>query len=141
MTNERRERAKAITRALVAVAMVAMGVLHFTAAGTFVQIMPPFLPAPLVLVWVSGVFEILGGVGILVPRTRALAGWGLVLLYLAVFPANLYMAIEPIAVNGVVPERWLVWARLPLQPAFMWVAWWCTRPPRAASATGAAEAA
>ncbi len=86
MTDARREQARAITRALLAAAMVTMGVLHFTAAGTFVQIMPSFLPAPLVLVWVSGVFEILGGLGILVPRTRALAGWGLVLLYLAVFP-------------------------------------------------------
>ena len=70
------------------------------------------------------------GLGVLIPRTRAWAGIGLVLLYIAVFPANVYMAIEPVAVDGVVPERWLVWARLPFQPVFMWVAWWCTRPPK-----------
>lgn len=119
-----------MTRGIVALAMVSVGVMHFTQAEWFAQIVPPFLPAPVWLVWISGVFEILGGVGVLVPRVRALAGWGLVLLYLAVFPANIYMAVEPVAVNGVVPERWLVWARLPLQPVFMWVAWWCTRPPR-----------
>ena len=119
-----------MTRGIVALAMVSAGVMHFTQAEWFAQIVPPFLPAPVWLVWISGVFEILGGVGVLVPRVRALAGWGLVLLYLAVFPANIYMAVEPVAVNGVVPERWLVWARLPLQPVFMWVAWWCTRPPR-----------
>ncbi len=119
-----------MTRGIVALAMVSVGVMHFTQAEWFAQIVPPFLPAPVWLVWISGVFEILGGIGVLVPRVRALAGWGLVLLYLAVFPANIYMAVAPVAVNGVVPERWLVWARLPLQPVFMWVAWWCTRPPR-----------
>ncbi len=119
-----------MTRGIVALAMVSVGVMHFTQAEWFAQIVPPFLPAHVWLVWISGVFEILGGIGVLVPRVRALAGWGLVLLYLAVFPANIYMAVEPVAVNGVVPERWLVWARLPFQPVFMWVAWWCTRPPR-----------
>lgn len=133
MTSERRERARRVTRGAVAVAMTTMGALHFVRAEAFVQIMPPFLPAPLWLVWISGVFEILGGVGVLVPRVRALAGWGLVLLYLAVFPANVYMALEPVAIDGVVPDRWVVWARLPLQPLFMWVAWWCTRPPEKAA--------
>ena len=136
MTESRRERLKRIVRGVVAIAMVGVGVLHFTRAHWFAQIVPPFLPAPVWLVWISGVFEILGGVGVLIPRTRAWAGIGLVLLYLAVFPANIYMAIEPIAVDGVVPERWLVWARLPFQPLFMWIAWWCTRSP-----TGAAETA
>jgi uncharacterized membrane protein len=137
MDDTRRERARRVVRSLVAVAMVSVGVLHFTQAETFAQIVPPFLPAPVWLVWISGVFEILGGLGVLIPRTRALAGWGLVLLYVAVFPANVYMAIEPIAVNGVVPERWLVWARLPFQPLFMWVAWWCTRAPKPANAANA----
>ena len=122
-----------MTRALVAVAMTSVGVLHFTQAETFAQIVPPFFPAPVWLVWISGVFEILGGLGVLVPRTRSAAGIGLVLLYVAVFPANIYMAVEPIAVNGVVPDRWLVWARLPFQPLFMWIAWWCTRPSLRAS--------
>jgi uncharacterized membrane protein len=130
MSDETRERAKRVTRGFVALAMTTMGVLHFARADAFVQIMPPIFPAPLALVWISGVFEILGGVGVLVPRTRALAGWGLVLLYVAVFPANIYMALEPVAIDGAVPDRWLVWARLPLQPVFMWVAWWCTRPRR-----------
>lgn len=122
-----RERAKAVTRVVLAVAMVAVGITHFTNTHWFEQIVPPFLPQPRLLVWISGVFEILGGVGVLVPQTRKLAGVGLVLLYVAVFPANIYMAIEPVAVDGVLPDRWLVWARLPFQFLFMWLAWWSTR--------------
>jgi uncharacterized membrane protein len=129
VTERRRERVRTIVRALLATVMVTMGVLHFVRADDFAHVIPPMFPAPYWLVWISGVFEILGGVGILIPRTRALAGWGLVLLYVAVFPANIYMALEPIAVGGSVPERWVMWARLPFQPLLMWLAWWCTRPP------------
>jgi uncharacterized membrane protein len=125
----RTERAKSVTRVVVALAMVGVGVTHFTNTHWFEQIVPPFLPNPRLLVQLSGVFEMLGGLGVLVPPTRKLAGIGLVLLYVAVFPANIYMAIEPVAVDGVVPDRWLVWARLPFQFLFMWLAWWCTRPP------------
>jgi uncharacterized membrane protein len=154
VTNERRERAKSVVRVLLGIVMVTMGVLHFARADDFAHVIPPMFPAPYWLVWISGVFEILGGIGILIPagvlargeptqsgrarfadhsrrvlRTRSLAGWGLVLLYVAVFPANVYMAIEPIEVAGSVPDRWVMYARLPFQPLLMWIAWWCTRPP------------
>lgn len=131
MTEQRRERTKTVLRMILAAAMITMGVLHFAASDAFVEVMPPYLPAPLLLVWVSGFFEILGGAGVLVPRTRALAGLGLVLLYLAVFPANVHMAIEEVPLNGSVPERWVMWARLPFQALFIVWAWWSTRPPRA----------
>ncbi len=119
-------------RAILAIGMITMGVLHFVRADAFVAVMPPYLPAPLMLVWISGVCEILGGAGVLVPRTRALAGLGLVLLYLAVFPANVHMALEEVPVDGAVPPRWAMWARLPFQALFIAWAWWCTRPPRPA---------
>ena len=71
---------------------VVVGVLHFTHEAFFVRMMPEFLPWPVALVWVSGVFEILGGLGLLIPRTRRLASWGILALLVAVFPANLHYA-------------------------------------------------
>jgi uncharacterized membrane protein len=71
--------------ALLALLMTTMGVLHFVAPTPFVQIIPPQLPEPLLLVYVSGLFEIAGGIGVLLPKTRRAAAWGLILLYLAVF--------------------------------------------------------
>ncbi len=99
--------------------MIGIGVVHFVVPGPFVSIVPAALPAPYVLVLVSGFFEILGGVGLLVPRARRAASYGLVLLYLAVFPANINMALHPDLGRGI-PE-WSLWARLPLQ--FVLIAW------------------
>ena len=77
------------------------GVSHFTNTEFFVAIMPPYLPAHLELVYLSGVFEVLGGLGILVPKTRRLAGFGLIALLVAVYPANIHMALNP---EQFVPE-------------------------------------
>jgi len=88
--------------------------------------MPPYLPAHLALVYVSGVFEILGGIGVLVPRVRSMAGWGLVALLVAVFPANLHMAMHPELFPGF--SSGALYARLPFQLFFLWWAWWATRP-------------
>ena len=71
---------------------VVAGVLHFLAPAAYVQIVPPVLPAPLVLVYLSGLAEVAVGIGLLYPPTRQLAAWGTILLLLAVFPANVYMA-------------------------------------------------
>ena len=119
--------AKSAARAVLAMFMIAIGAVHFVAPVGFVQIVPKALPAPLLLVYVSGVFEVLGGVGILVPRTRRLAGCGLIALYVAVFPANINMAmnhIEPVGTH--IPEA-VYWLRLPLQLVLIAWAWWCTR--------------
>jgi uncharacterized membrane protein len=75
--------------------MVGVGLLHFLRPEAFVRIVPDYLPAPGALVMVSGVFEILGGVGILLAKVRRLASYGLVALYLAVFPANVNMVVHP----------------------------------------------
>jgi uncharacterized membrane protein len=123
-----------VLRAVLAVAMVVVGVLHFATPEPFVRIVPAWLPAPLALVLVSGAFEILGGVGLLVPRTRNLAGLGLVALYVAVFPANVNMAVNHVALDPAsrIPSVAL-WARLPLQAVLIAWALWARRdgaPPK-----------
>ncbi len=100
------------------------GINHFLMPEVYLHIMPPFLPAPLTLVYISGVFEILGGLGVLLPKTRSLSGWGLVLLLIAVFPANIYMLIEKVYLPGMPQEEWLLWGRLPLQGVLIAWVWW-----------------
>ena len=110
---------------LLALLFVAAGVWHFVRPGTYLRIMPPALPAPLLLVYVSGVAEIAGGLGLLLPATRRWAGWGLVALLVAVFPANVYMALihEQLGIPG-----WVAWGRLPLQLPLLWWVWRAARP-------------
>lgn len=96
------------------------GALHFANPHAYETIVPPFLPAHRALVLVSGVFEMLGGIGVMLPRTRTFAGWGLIALLLAVFPANLYMALAAREFSALAPA-WALYARLPLQ--FVLIAW------------------
>ena len=111
----------------LALSMIAIGILHFVRPKLFVRIVPRYLPAPLALVYISGFFEIAGGVGLLVPGTRVVAAWGLIALYIAVFPANIYMLTENISFNPRKPTpRWALWARLPFQFLFMAWAYWFT---------------
>jgi uncharacterized membrane protein len=117
-------RARRPLRVVLALAMMGIGVLHFVRPADFAAIVPAFLPAPVALVLVSGFFEILGGTGLLVKRVRRLASFGLVALYVAVFPANLNMAITGAAPAGVHVPAALAWARLPLQIVFIvWALW------------------
>jgi uncharacterized membrane protein len=124
-------RLKTALRFLLAGAMTVVGVLHFVNPGGFVRIVPAYLPAPLALVLISGVAEVAGGLGLLIPRTRRLAAWGLVALYIAVFPANLNMALHQIPLGDapMAPDKvWLLWLRLPFQALFIAWAHWFTRP-------------
>jgi len=105
-------------RVLAAISFAAIGILHFVNPAPFVTIVPPWLPAPLALVLISGAFEVLGGVGLLVPRVRRAAGIGLLLLLAAVYPANIYMAVNEIYLPDMPREAWLLWARLPFQLVF-----------------------
>jgi len=115
---------KAVVRVFVALAMVLVGVLHFMKPQGFVAIVPKFLPEPLLLVYVSGVCEIAGGIGILVPKTRRAAGIGLIALYIAVFPANINMAVNGIQPDGMEVSKAAAWFRLPFQLLFIAVAYW-----------------
>ncbi len=116
--------AKVILRWVLAVAMIAVGVLHFVNPTPFIRIVPPPLPAA-AMVYLSGVFEIAGGVGILIPRVRRLSGIGLIALYVAVFPANIYMALNGIQLDPANPApTWAAWVRLPFQVLFIAWAYW-----------------
>lgn len=110
-----------LLRLSLAVLMVFAGVWHFVAPGFFTVMVPPQLPWPLALVLISGAAEIGLGLGLLHPRLRPLSAKGLIALYIAVFPANLYMALAEIPLAGIRTEPWILWARLPLQAVF--IAW------------------
>lgn len=106
---------KIVVRFLLAGLFLGAGILHFANPQPFVNIVPPYLPAPWALVYISGVFEILGGVGLLVPFTRRWAGMGLVALLLAVFPANIHMALNNIPLGDVYFPWWVHLIRLLFQ--------------------------
>lgn len=82
------------------VAFILVGIAHFRNPQIFVEIVPPFLPFPLFLVYLTGAMEIAGGIGIIHPASRVLTGRLLVLFLIAVFPANLYMWFSDVPFNG-----------------------------------------
>jgi uncharacterized membrane protein len=126
-THERSEEPKwlllrALPRVTLALLFITAGTLHFLMPFPFVQIVPPYLPWPLALVYLSGACEILGGCSVLIRDLRRIAGWGLIALLIAVFPANLHMALGDVQVRGLAIPPLLLWLRLPLQAALIvWV--------------------
>jgi uncharacterized membrane protein len=114
------------SRRLLAAAFIGAGVNHFVMPRPYEQIVPPSMRGDARrLVVASGVAEIAGGVGVLLPWTRRLAGVGLIALLAAVFPANVHMAREPERFKRI--PRWALYGRLPLQPLMMLWAWRATR--------------
>ena len=102
------------------------GIMHFVATGTEARIVPPWFPWPVAAVLVSGVFELLGAIGLLHASTRRAAGIGLFLLTLAVTPAHIYMLQQP----ELFPvPLWALWLRLPIQVALLWLIWWSSCRP------------
>lgn len=110
---------------VMGLAYAAAGVNHFVNADFYVAIMPPYVPWHLAMVYVSGVAEIVLGIGVLVPTTRVLAAWGLIALLIAVFPANLHMALAEPGTYDAAPAA--LWLRLPVQGLLAAWAWWYTR--------------
>ena len=104
---------------------IAVGISHFTDQNWFVQIVPPYLPFKLELVYVSGFFEIIFGFMLILPSCRYYAGWGLILLLIAVYPANIYLA----QTNGAAmnTSALVAWGRLPFQFLFIGIAYWHTK--------------
>ena len=109
---------------------VVAGLLHFVIPDRYMEIMPPWIPYPLDMVYLSGVAEVLGGVGLFVPIVRKAAGIGLVLLLIAVFPANVQMLANAVRSGSSLLYQALLFLRLPLQPLLIvWV--WRIGHPRA----------
>lgn len=119
---------KPIFRLLLAAFIVTAGIFHFVKPVPFVKIVPDFLPYPLALVYISGFFEILGGIGLLIAPVSQLAAWGLIALFIAVFPANINMAVNQIQLDGIPNSPIFYWARLPFQAVLIAWAWWFTQP-------------
>jgi len=107
---------------------VVSGILHLAMPKPYIRIVPPMLPRPDLLVLISGGAEILGGIGLLVPRLKRSAGYGLAVLLIAVFPANIYMAVAHVPSDGILGNRWLQWLRLPVQVPLIWLALRYARP-------------
>lgn len=114
-----------ISRFLCALLFLFAGTWHFVRPDLFLRIMPPYIPYPLECVYISGVVEVLGGLGLLQSSTRKVAGWLLLALLLAVFPANINMAIHPELFPDI--PTWLLYARLPFQPLLMFWVWNCRK--------------
>ena len=113
-----------VGRLLLSATFVLAGLNHFLRPRLYRAIIPPYLPAPDALVSISGYAEIVLGSLVLVPRARRAAGLGLIALLVAVFPANIHMALHPHLYPRI--PRWLLWLRLPFQGVFaVWV-YWCT---------------
>jgi uncharacterized membrane protein len=120
--------AQSIGVVAAAIFYVVAGSLHFIKPDAYLKIMPPYIPWHVAMVRISGGFEILGGLGLLVPQMRRAAACGLIALLIAVFPANVYMASNPIDAGAASIAPVLTWGRLPLQLLLIWWLLWCTRP-------------
>ena len=102
------------------IVMILAGTNHFTNPRFYTQIMPPYLPYPLELVYLSGILEALGGALLLIPATRGVGAWTLIATFVLVFPANLHMALNAAQYASSIPA-WALWLRLPLQGVL--IAW------------------
>ncbi|OAI38715.1 DoxX family protein [Planctomycetaceae bacterium SCGC AG-212-D15] len=115
---------KRISKYSLTLFLVAAGALHFIRSEFYLKIMPPYLPWPLGLVYLSGFIEVALGLLLLVPRLSRLAAWGIIALLIAVFPANIYLYQHQEIMPGP-PLLHLL--RLPLQAVFILWAFWHTR--------------
>ena len=121
---------KTVARVAIAGVFLVTGTLHFLRPEAFVRIVPPMLPWPRALVYVSGLCELAGAVGLLIPRVRQAAAYGLVALLIAVFPANIYMAVAHVSFGGWLDQPLYHWIRLPFQAVLIaWVLWSATARP------------
>ena len=117
---------KIILKYLLCVFFVVAGLNHFINPDFYLKSMPPYLPWHLFLIYLSGVFEVALGVLLLVPALTRVAAWGLIALLIAVFPANIQMALNPQLYPDISPT--VLWLRLPLQAVFIaWVFWYTRR--------------
>jgi len=121
---------------LLGIFFTVAGIMHFVNTEFYLRIMPDYLPLHRELVYLSGLAEIALGMLVLIPATRLFAAWGLIVLLIAVFPANLHMAIQQLPMQPGEPVNpLLLYLRLPFQGVFIAWAWWYTRPDAPARAS------
>ncbi len=116
--------AKHILIIISSIFYVLVGIKHFIDPDFFLAIVPPYLPYQLELVYISGLFEILFGVMILLPKYRYWGSVGLILLLIAVFPANIFLFQSEEAQKAIGATQEIATWRLPIQGIFIWVAYW-----------------
>lgn len=122
------EHAKLILKWVLGAFFVIAGANHFIRPDFYAGIVPPYLPWPVAIVYVSGICEVMLGIMLFIRRTQIIAAWGMIALMLAVFPANIHMAVHPELYSQFSPMA--LWARLPLQGVLIAWAFWFTRPRR-----------
>lgn len=107
---------------------VVAGLNHFLQPAVYMPMMPQYLPWHLLLIYLSGIAEIGLGIAVLLPSFRRVAAWGLILMLIAIFPANLHIALHDVPLFGRAEGfgMWN-WVRLPFQPVLIAWAWWYTR--------------
>lgn len=119
---------RTLSRGALALFFVAAGTFHFVRPEPYLAIMPSWIPWAATLVAISGAAEITGGLGVCFRPTRAAAGWCLIALLVAVFPANIYAISTGMLIGGHAVPLWMLWARLPFQLLFIaWVYQVCLR--------------
>jgi uncharacterized membrane protein len=102
-----------------------IGLSHLRKPEQLMYMIPAFLPNPGLLVFLSGIAEIVLGLGLLIPETRFWAAWGLILLLIAIFPANINVAVNNLPPPGGLPAKpWYVWSRLLFQPVYILWIWY-----------------
>ncbi len=114
-------------RYFIAGLFLTTGSQHFLKPDFFVKIVPPGLPWPLGLVYLTGVLELAGGVGLLIPKFQRVAAYGLVALLIAVLPANIYMATAPVKFGGFLDHPLYHWIRIPFQGVLILWLLWCAK--------------
>lgn len=116
---------RGIARVFLALLFIVASSMHFI-TDVELKIIPPFLPLRREALYITGIFELLGGIGLLIPRFQRAAAWGLAALLVAIFPANMYHAVKNIQLGGFLNSPLYHVVRLPLQAVLIWWALWCT---------------
>lgn len=116
-------KAARVAAVILGILFIFAGSMHFIRPVFYLRMMPPYIPAHELLVQISGICEILGGIGLIVPAMRRFAAFGLIALLIAVFPANIQMALHPELYRDIGPAS-AFYIRLPLQFVAIYLVWW-----------------
>ena len=120
--------AKKVFLYITSFGFIGVGIKHFSDPNFFLNIMPPYIPYHLPMVYLSGGFEVLLGLFLAIKTTRTYAAWGLILLLIAVYPANIYLAFNEAPQQALNISSFIAsWIRLPLQFVFIGLAYWQTK--------------